>query len=499
MKARTVVSGFLICFTAGCGAGTPQNEAVRAEAVLALGPLTTTSPEARQELADGVREFDMARTEEAYVHFQRAIAADPAFAMAELYASQAAQSLPDAYAHIAKAVQLGSQASEVERLQIQSRKKSLEGADAEAALLLQQAVKLESGNARLWATLGLARMTLAEHAAARAALDSAIARGPDFEPAYIMKSVEYSLYAPYDFKKSEASARKAVELAPNESDPHDFLGDALRAQGKLEQAGQEYTKCAELDPTLGGCLQQRGHVNTFLGRYAEARADYDAAVALATGNTKPGLGAYRAFVHVFEGNPQGAIDELEALYESVDGMNIPEPIGVKIQVDSQMMAIAEHNGMVKEAERSVRRRAQLAKVRLNELKSPEFEQVVQAGILLDAGFLALSKGDYATATAQAKQLLQLRAANPTAGRPGHDLLAMIALKQKRYADAVREFAQGNSDHIYMNYWHAVALEALGKQVEAQQLYQKVASFYFNNVGVGLVRKQALAKVKGATA
>jgi tetratricopeptide (TPR) repeat protein len=501
MKARYAIFGIIGLFAAGCGAGTPQNEAVRSEAVLSLGTLTTASKVARQEYADGTREFDMNRPEEAYVHMQRAIAADPNFAMGELGAYVAAQSQQAAIEHLNRAVVLAPKASQSEQLQIQSAKKSFDGDDAGSLALLEQAATTAGNDPRLWTNLGFAWLANGEDAKARATAEKAIEAGPNFEPAYILKSIEYSLASPFDFKKSEAAARRAVELEPSESDPHDYLGDALRAQGKLEEAGAEYTKCAELDPTRGGCLQQRGHVNTFLGKYPEARADYDAAVALSTGNAKPTLAAYRSFAYLFEGNPRGAIDELNKLYDSIDGMNIPEPAGIKQQVDSFVMAIAEHNGMTKDAEHAVARRAQLRAERIKALNDPNYTRSEHASEALDQGFLAVAKGDFATATAKADEYMKIRAldTSPSKNRHAHDLMAMIAVKQMHWDEAVKHFAQGNPDHIYMNYWNAVALESSGHPAEAQKLYQKIANYYFNAVGVGMVRANALAKVKGATA
>jgi tetratricopeptide (TPR) repeat protein len=501
MQARLAIIGTIGLFVAACGAGTPQNEAVRSEAVLSLGTLSTTSKVARQEIADGAREFDMNRPEEAYVHMQRAIAADPNFAMAELWAYISAQSQKDAVDHLNRAVALAPKASKSEQLQIQAEKKAFDGDDSGSVALMEQAATQSANDPRLWTNLGFRLLNIGEEQKAPAVIEKAIAAGPNFEPAYILESVVYTLATPYDFKKAEDAARKAVALEPNESDPHDYLGDALRAQGKLEEAGAEYTKCAELDPTRGGCLQQRGHVNTFLGKYPEARADYDAAVALSTGNAKPTLAAYRSFVYLFEGNPKGAIDELNKLYDSIDAMNIPEPAGTKQQVDSFVMAIAEHNGLIKDAEHAVARRATVRAALIKTFNDPNITRGAKAVEALDMGFLAVAKGDYATATAKANEYMQLRApdTSPNKNRHAHDLMGLIAVKQKHFADAAKHFAEGNPDHIYMNYWNAVALESSGHQPEAQQLYKKIANYYFNAVGVGMVRMNALAKVKGATA
>lgn len=487
-----------VALVSACVAAGPQDEAARAEASLSLWPLTTSSDEARQRVTDGVREADMNRVEEAYENFERAIAADPNAAMPHLYSATVAfgvATVEATYAHLEQAAKLSDHASEVEKLIIQSIKKGFDNDDSGALTIAQQLVKIDSENPRSWLLLAGRHGALQQRADERAAVDKAIELAPGFALAYITQSISYTNSEPRDLAKAEANARKAVELEPNEPDVHDILGDALRAQGKLEEAAQAYTRAAELDPTKGDGLQQRGHVQTFLGRYAEARADYDAAVALAVGNRKPVLWVYRAFVNLYEGNARAAVEELEQIYNAMDGIEMADPTGIKIFVVSQQAAVALHNHMIPEAERATGRLVQLkSQLKVN---SEEFRRAVRSQIALDQGYLAWTKADYATARQKAAEYMKIREpdSNPTRNRSAHELLGMIALEEGRHADAVSEFEQGSPDDIYMDYHHALALEGAGRGAEAQKLYEKIANYYFNPVGMGLVRKDALAKVK----
>lgn len=500
MRAREFGLAFLTAVAvAGCGAGTPQNEATR-EAMLALPPLTTSSEEARREFSEGIRELDMNRLPQAFTHFERAAAADPNFALAELLAAVAAPSFDAYLTHLRKAEALAGKASPAERARIQMERKRLDGDDEGVLELARQNVQAARDNPRFWLDLAVAHAQLAQRVPERAAYDTAIAVAPDFSLAHMLKSISYYTEEPRDFAVAEASARRAVELEPNEATVYDVLGDALRAQGKLEEAAQAYTQCAENDPTDGNCLQQRGHVNTFLGRYPEARADYDASIQLSESNTKVAFGNYRAFVHVYAGDPRAAVEELEALYQRIDGLNIDEPVGLKIATDSQAMAIANHYGMTAEAERSVARRAKLLQVQADKANTVEARRAAAAAMALDQANLALARNDFARATAQANEYMRIRAPdrNPNKNRLAHYVLGMVALRQKRYEDAARELNQ-DIPIIYYDYHLALALEALGRQAEARALYDRVANYYFNNVAFSFVRKDALAKVgKAAT-
>ncbi|MGQ0815483.1 MAG: tetratricopeptide repeat protein [Gemmatimonadota bacterium] len=499
-RVPSFISGLAaVVLISACGAGTPQNETAR-EQQLGLWPMTTSSEEARQQVADGVRELDMARPEEAYSHFERALAADPNAAMAHLYAWASAQSLEAGYAHMAKAKELAPTASELERAIIEALSKSVDNDNEGALAAADRVVKLDPNNPRSWVLLGDMRDALAQRAEARAAWAKGIEIAPNFAPVYVRASISYTLVEPRDLPKGEELARKAVELEPNEPNVYDILGDALRAQGKLAEAAQAYTKQAELDPTKGAALQQRGHVNTFLGRYSEARADYDAAVALAVGNAKPGLAMYRALVHIYEGDRKAAIDELERLYNSIDGMNIPDPVGLKLFVAGPQFNTAVASGMLADAERFAKRLEELGQLQIKQAKSEEFARGVRATKAFRAGILATYKGDYARARQQAAEYMKIREPehNPTRNRPAHDLLGLTALKERKFEEAVREFEQGSPNNIFTNYHHALALEGAGRAAEAQKLFDKVANFYFNNELLAMVHADAIAKVKKPT-
>jgi tetratricopeptide (TPR) repeat protein len=483
-----------------CGAGTPQKDEVREAASLAIWEHQTSSEEARQQIADGVRELDLNRPVEAYAHFERAIAADPNSVMANLGAMWAAQSQEAYLRHLTRAEQLSANGSEVLRTLVQVYRKQQDQDDTGALMAAKRLTELAPTNPRSWDVLAQMHTTRSEHSEARAAWEKAIEIAPDLATHYFWLIQSYATVEPTDFVKAEQLGRKGVELEPNEPFAHDMLGDALRAQGKLDEAGAAYTKAAELDPTNGGALQQRGHVNTFLGRYAEARADYDAAIALATRNQKATLAMYRPLVSVHEGNPQAGIDELEQLTNSIDAMKVDEPVGMKINVTQPQLNLATYYRLVDVAERLVNRLDALNAEAVAQAKSPEVERRERANRALRHAQLAFAKRDFATVRARLDEYTTIRAndQSPTKMRPVHNWLGQIALEEKRYADAVRELEQGSLDDIFYVHQLGLALEGAGRTAEAQKQFNKVANYYFSNEGTAMVRKDALAKVKATS-
>src|SRR5204863_3193046 len=177
---------------------------------------------------------------------------------------------------------------------------------------------------------------------ARASLEKALQLSPRFLLAHTDLGNSYLLSEPKDFQNALQHFQAAEALAANEPAMHDFLGDAQRALNNLPAARAEYTRGHELNPHDAGMLQQRGHVNSFAGDYAAARADYDSAMAIGRGNEKGFFAPFRAYVSAYAGDPAATVAELNKLVNDVDGMGLPDPRGVKINALTNVALVAIH-------------------------------------------------------------------------------------------------------------------------------------------------------------
>lgn len=128
------------------------------------------------------------------------------------------------------------------------------------------------------------------------------------------------------------------------------------------------------------CIAQRGHVNSFAGNYAAARADYDSAIAIGRGNEKAAFVPFRAYVNIHAGDPKAAIAELNQLVAGVDARGVPSALGVKIG------ALTEQAGAS---------------------GSAAFQRNAEANIASFNGWLAARKGDYAAAGQAADRVAAL--------------------------------------------------------------------------------------------
>jgi tetratricopeptide (TPR) repeat protein len=452
---------------------------------------------ARDHFLEGLAASDTGRPEDAREHFELAVEADPDFALAHWGLAINANSLESFAGPLARANELVEGASEAETLLIVSLQKGFEN-DVEGQVeLSQQLVEMHPDSPRARLVLAQAQANLGRYEDERATAMKAAELAPEFVPAYAQLGNSYLFNEPRDFTKAEEYMRKVVELAPDEQNSYDLLGDIYRAQGKLAEASDSYTRAAELDPTNGSPLQQRGHVNSFLGNWEQARADYDAAMDLSDPDTRAGFGTWRALVSIYEGNPEAAVAELNELSASVDQMDIPAPRSAKINALDNVAAIASHNGLFDVAETALEQSRTLRMEQAEEVGTEEFRRNQEATMAYFDGMLAARKGEFGTAVAKADEYMAIVEpdANPRKNEAAHEVMALTALLQDDYEGAVEHYLQTDPADVYAKYHLALAYKGAGEDEKAQELFKEVADYNFNFVGSALVREGAAEKIK----
>ena len=459
--------------------------------------LTSASSEAKDHFMQGLRQMDIgAPVADVRAHFLASVAADPSFALAHLYAGFNAATRTDYLTHLNHASGLADKASPAERLMIRTEER-LSVNDPKGALELARLLASAApSNPRVLQTLAGIQFNLGQVAEARASLEQAIALAPRFAPVHIDLGNSYLQIEPKDVAKGEEHIKHAVELEPSEPYVHDFMGDAYRAKNDLENARLEYTRMIELDAKRAGAFQQRGHVNSFLGKFDEARADYDKSISLGDPGEKATYPVYRAFVNVYAGQPAAAEQELDKLVTAIDAMDLPNKAEAKIFALNNQLAIALHNGHISVATRAVD--ALRALWREQQLSAtPDFRNSRQANIVYVEGRLAAANGDYAGTRAKAEEYMKVvePSLNPRKNERAHELLGIADLVQKNYATAATHLAQANPNGSYITYQRALALEGAGQSEEAKALFKRVADTNFNSVEIALVKADAARRAK----
>ena len=242
-KLRLWFAALAIVITVtGCtdkGAKSAQRE----PAPVMVLPATTTSDEGREQFMSGLYAMDMGRFIDARGYFEKAVQIDPAFALAYLNLANAANSLEMFTMNLRKAEEAASGASREEQLLIEITRKGLDN-DVEGQLATaKELLKIAPESPRACLALAGVQSGMNQHAEARESMARAIELAPGMAAAHMQAGNSYLFGEPRDLDQAEQHMHKAAELAPNEPNPYDLLGDVYRAQGRLEKApnfGQDY-------------------------------------------------------------------------------------------------------------------------------------------------------------------------------------------------------------------------------------------------------------------
>jgi tetratricopeptide (TPR) repeat protein len=364
---------------------------------------------------------------------------------------------------------------------------------------LQEMTTMYPDSPRAWVFLGNALTNVNNAEDSRAAYAKAMELDPKYVPAHINLGNNLLTIEPKDFAAAEQHFRHAIDLTPNEPNPHDLMGDVHRAQGNLEAAYDDYTRAAELAPDLGSGYQQRGHVNSFLGNYEEARADYTRSAELedARGTSNGGFFlVYRAYVSLHEGDFDAAIAELRDIADSADETYPDSAADLKANALGNVALIATEAGDADAANAAINDAAAVLRQQADAVDSDDLRDAAEATIAYMQGQLAARLGDTegAAAAAAAFEGHVASSTNPRKLERMHEILGMSAWYQEDYAAAIEHLSAGNlTANMQTKYYLARAQEAAGNADEAARLYGELAVYNFNGPGYAMFRKDILAR------
>lgn len=463
-------------------------------------PATTSSDTARAQYMAGWADFENARYSTANEKFLQAAATDPAFAMAHMMAGISGASTEAFIAGLKNASDTMGDASKAEQLLIGSWQQAFDANIQGSIESRLEVTKLHPDSPRAWMFLGNAYSNVRKTKEARAAYLKAVGLAPEMVLAHTSLGNSLMTQDPKDFAAAEQHFMHAVAITPNEPNPHDLLGDVHRAQNNLRAAYDDYSKAAELAPELGSAYQQRGHVNSFLGKYDEARADYARAAQLedARGSNNGGyFMLYHAYVSVYEGDTAAAIAELRALAASASEAYTEGVIDFQVNALSNAALFATESGDSEAASAIIEEAAALMREQAIELGSEEFSVTQEASIAYLQGLLAARMGDAENAAAKAKEFEHYVApsSNPRKLEQMHAILGLSAYYQGDFASAVEHLSAGDNQNNMVNkYYLAKANESAGNADQAAQLFSELAVYNFNSPGFALFRKKILNSV-----
>ncbi len=461
-------------------------------------PVTTKSWEALAKFRKGQKHLDVGRNRQANPIFENATGKDPRFSYAYLNAAITAASVREFTDYLKLATTYIIDKSEGERLLVEIAHTYVNKDTARRLELGKSLSEAYPRSRRAWLTLAEVQTGLEQYQAARESLAKALELDPGLIATHVAIWRSYLFRQPTDHARAEQAMKQCIEIDPAEAKCDEYLADVYRAANELGKARESYSRAAEKDPALSAAMLKKGHANSFLGNFEEARADYQAAIEVARDQSRLNYASYLAFIHLYAGDYQAAVDELSALLVTVDDSGIPrhQVAGVKSLILGNRSAIELHHGLLDEAEKTIVELAAAERSVAEQANSPSFTRQREGGILLREGRLAALRGDYQLADAKAEEYRQLLEADSDLNREPryHGLLGQIELLRSKPQQAVEHLRQADLTDIYLKYQLALAEEAAGNLEEAKRLFAEVASWNFNTVGCALVRGDAMERL-----
>jgi Flp pilus assembly protein TadD len=161
----------------------------------------------------------------------------------------------------------------------QARKDLAQGKAAEAKAAFEELLRRYPNDADLHLFLGMSLLRLRDPQGAILSIKRAIAiNGDHVDARTLLGYVELEVRG--DVGAAIQEYRKVIELRPNSPEAHVNLAVAQKKQGDLEAAVVSLNKALEIKADNVGALTTRGAIFAELGRWSEARRDFEQALKI---------------------------------------------------------------------------------------------------------------------------------------------------------------------------------------------------------------------------
>ena len=499
MKKTSILLLFILAlFFSACknGTGEKAKEQTASAAKITDIPVTSKSKEAITAFQEGLAFSDENNGNKARDAFTKAIHLDPTLAIAYMYRSNFSLSAKSAIDDLANAKKNLSTASDWEKMYYEFQNTFVTNDWNKRLEIAKKIAATYPDAARAQTDLGSTYQAANMVSEERAAFQKAIELDPDWIGGYNALGNSYLFSEPKDFKKAEENALKVVEHSPKSSGARIALGDCYRAEDDLEKARVAYTKAVELNPDEPVAYSKKGHVNSFLGKYEEARNDYKEAIKHDVDNT--GGNTFIALTYVYAGDPQRAIQIFtdDVTKADASGASQSKIANEKINYLFNCALICFHTGDVSHLKEVVTMMQGPSDQLAQDVGSQEEKLVQKANLLYWRALTSAVQGKLGDAKAKAQEMkTTLAPINiPTKLQDYEMVLGYISMKDKKYADAISHFEKANPNSVYTKYWQAMANEAAGNKDKATELFKQVSTYNFNGVDYAVVRNEVKKKL-----
>jgi tetratricopeptide (TPR) repeat protein len=460
-------------------------------------PVTTTSKEALASVREGLVMMDQGDGQKAKAWFTKAIEQDPKIAIAYILRAGQSQSPKEFKDGLDQAKANLEGVSDWEKWYYDFYATFLTG-DWNKRLEITRKIADSFPDApRALVDLGFVYMGGNQVARGRESFEKAVKLDTSWTGGYYALYQSYLFNAPKDFRKAEENAVIVSRLAPASPGAEIALGDCYRAENDLDKARDTYAKAITLDPSTSEPYYKKGHSETFLGRYDEARQDY-----MDGGKHDEGMtmaNQFNGFIYLYTGEYKKGLDYFTELAANADASGQPADriLNNKSTYYTYCLQIAFHYGDAARV-KEVAVLLEPVSLKLAEYTGTQEQSLYQkAQTLYWQALAAAMTGKYDQAAGKAGEIRTVLEPiqDPNKLSDYEFVLGYISLKQKKYDAAISHFEKTNPSDIYNKYWLARTYEAAGKEDQAKALFNEIAIFNFNELGYALVRNEVTKKLE----
>jgi tetratricopeptide (TPR) repeat protein len=260
--------------------------------------------------------------DESIAEAKKATEIDPQFALAYGLWSFAARRDEPASSALAKATALAANAPPDEQLLVRWMVATQSSDLLPAISLMNDLLKRLPNNEHVLYLAGEWLYFQQDYERSRKLFEKALQLNPRFAPSLNMLGYAYIETGDPDPAKAKAALLRYAELLPNQPNPYDSLGEVLRYTGDDVGSLEEYRKALNISPKYYTSQLGIGETLTLMGKYDEARAEIDKAMAMApSGRERLHIEFQKVLIRFWEGKPDLGRTELAALEQKAREQN----------------------------------------------------------------------------------------------------------------------------------------------------------------------------------
>jgi tetratricopeptide (TPR) repeat protein len=438
---------------------------------------TSSSPEAVSLFLDGREAYEMGRSNNAVALFEKALRKDQRFALAWLYKAYASESEEEWEINLDQAIKNSGKASEGEKILVEIAQTYRSDNPEKRFDLSRRLSEIYPESIRALLVLAGEHQARQEFSKFRDLMNVAIRLDPEFPLPYRALGSSYLFNEPVDISMALKYMQKFVDLKPNEAQAHVAMGDVLRANLDLQTAKDSYSRAIKLDPFLADAYAKRGHINSYLGLFDEARHDFRQSAELSSNVQNRSVVNNSLVSYLFPGNGM------------IMGMNDQaadiSPSGRKPKYQLQgnssdhhfcCTVIAMSNGLFVAPYQSEKACMCLQRAYQQEVMVPN-ERELEANFAFISGLWAIQQDDYAEADNKLKQFLEYSSPGlvPGKNQAYNFLLGMMHMKQGKYNRAISSYKKSDMSNVCVKYNLGIAYHLNGDWEQAEKMFSDVSN------------------------